>query len=375
MKYLISIVEFESHSLCSQATHPSWQGSASGQHLVDRVEKYREKETAELSREQELHIQAAVRQLETLALLEQERQLRQSEAGIRASDETYIPAMEAPADAGAGSIHHGYVPPSRIPPGVEGPNHLSQGARIPMSSNFNQEVADHQEPQSKTEAAPLPPLAISRDANSGLNLSRSSMLTTLTASQAMAPVSSFSPTGLSGTGLPRSSILGATTYTHNPAQPGPGMSGHPSTSTLPTGLSAGLSSELHRLLNLSTLDADLSVASSLLLGRSSARMSAIPSTGSSRLGPASALSSIGIEGTDDEDRRTERQYLWLERYHEHIAAQQQHHHYPQEQHSSTDHGHGDRSGGTRINPQETSRRVQQEIPPEGRPPSDPSSIV
>jgi len=46
---------------------------------------------------------------------------------------------------------------------------------------------------------------------------------------------------------------------------------------------------------MSTLDPDVSVAGSLLAGESSA---------------------------EDEERRAERQYLWLERYHAHVAAQQ-----------------------------------------------------
>jgi hypothetical protein len=59
---------------------------------------------AALNREQELHREAAARQLETLAELEDGR--RRSGIGgnaIGTINEEYIP-MQAPADAGAGSV-------------------------------------------------------------------------------------------------------------------------------------------------------------------------------------------------------------------------------------------------------------------------------
>ena len=61
-------------------------------------------------------------------------------------------------------------------------------------------------------------------------------------------------------------------------------------------LSAGLSTELRKILNMSTLDPDVTVAGSLTAGDQSTE--------------------------EDEEKRIERQYLWLERYHAHIANQQ-----------------------------------------------------
>jgi hypothetical protein len=52
---------------------------------------------------------------------------------------------------------------------------------------------------------------------------------------------------------------------------------------------------LRRILNMSTLDPDVSVTASLM---------------------------AGDRVFEDEDRRTERQYLWLERYHAHMQNQQ-----------------------------------------------------
>ena len=105
-----------------QASHPSWKCSPSGQSLVDRVEEYRQAELAALSRERELHIEAAARQLETLAKLERKQRQNTSKSlkssktyslsrrsggggsGSRLGtiDETYIPRIPH-ADAGAGS--------------------------------------------------------------------------------------------------------------------------------------------------------------------------------------------------------------------------------------------------------------------------------
>lgn len=53
-----------------KTSHPSWICSPSGQHLVDRVEEYRQAELAALGRERDLYIAAAARQLETLGQLE-----------------------------------------------------------------------------------------------------------------------------------------------------------------------------------------------------------------------------------------------------------------------------------------------------------------
>ena len=66
--------------------HPNWETCfpPSGQSLVNRVEEYRlSTEQAMLARERELHAQAAIRQLETLARIEEEEQ--SSEGGGKES--------------------------------------------------------------------------------------------------------------------------------------------------------------------------------------------------------------------------------------------------------------------------------------------------
>jgi autophagy-related protein 9 len=100
--------------------HPSWKCSESGQHLVDQVEEYKKVELAARSRERELHIDAAARQLETLARLEQQQRQQPPQDPFQAIpstiDERYIPRVP-PADAGAGSQAQG------IPPAGLSPNH------------------------------------------------------------------------------------------------------------------------------------------------------------------------------------------------------------------------------------------------------------
>ena len=97
-----------------KVSHPSWKVSESGQHLVDRVEQYQREETASFNREQQLHIAAAARQLETLARLEPQGATTQATTTVpNAHGLNTMPAMGvlnqsamqrqlASADAGAG---------------------------------------------------------------------------------------------------------------------------------------------------------------------------------------------------------------------------------------------------------------------------------
>jgi autophagy-related protein 9 len=98
--------------------HPSWKCSESGQQLVDQVEEYKKAELAARSRERELYIDAAARQLETLARLEQQQRREPSQDPLQAMpstiDERYIQRVP-PADAGAGSQAQGIPPPASSP--------------------------------------------------------------------------------------------------------------------------------------------------------------------------------------------------------------------------------------------------------------------
>ena len=57
-----------------KSAHPSWECPTSGQHLVDRVTSYQQtQQELALEKEQQIHIDAAARQLETLHALERKR--------------------------------------------------------------------------------------------------------------------------------------------------------------------------------------------------------------------------------------------------------------------------------------------------------------
>ena len=82
--------------------HPSWRSTKSGQHLLDRVENFKTEETFALMREQQLHVQAAARQIETLEMLEQS----EKKGPVHQIHEAYI---------GQSSMHQhatGYAPPT-----------------------------------------------------------------------------------------------------------------------------------------------------------------------------------------------------------------------------------------------------------------------
>lgn len=82
--------------------HPTWVYSESGQQFVDRTE-YNDQILMEARRrEQELHREAAVRQLDTLRQLE-EGQRNEREPAIGAMHESYLQRPASTADAGAGS--------------------------------------------------------------------------------------------------------------------------------------------------------------------------------------------------------------------------------------------------------------------------------
>jgi hypothetical protein len=219
-----------------KSAHPHWKCPESGQQLLDRVEQYQREQTAALTREQQLHVEAAARQLETLALLEVPQMYSPSIPGV---NESHIPRVQAPADAGAGTFPvHGTAQPLGPPPEAFSQDSAQSGTIGRISGDSRHQ---HDDPLAPFVAGPTP---ASLRSNFGV---------------IQAPfTSSLAPSNRS---------------------------------TMPSAL--GLSSELRRILNMSTLDADVSVAGSLL-------------------------------ACDDEDdgRRAERQYLWLQRYHAHLATQQ-----------------------------------------------------
>lgn len=266
-----------------KAVHPSWKCSASGQNLVDRVETYQHQQAVALAKERNYHIEAAARQLETLRLLE-ERQLDQVGTGSARSngiDESYIEKQAGISEADAGAHSGGESLPSRAAQGSCIGARTKPGA-VPTAHRFNSEVD-----ATAGIGASLPPLPRSGPSQN-------------------APSSLFARN--SSAGRPTSPANFSTT-----------------TSVLHYG-DAALSAELMRVLNRSTLNPNLSVAGSVL---GSALDHSLPS-----LSNLNATSS-SVDPDEDEalDRNAQRQYLWLERYHSHLATQH-------EESEATEHGDG-----------------------------------
>jgi len=90
-----------------KAAHPNWNSCfpPSGQYLVNRVEEYRlSTEQAIIARERELHVQAATRQLETLARIEEEHKSRNNNQHVRMPFPTSLRWNDEHYTAGAANI-------------------------------------------------------------------------------------------------------------------------------------------------------------------------------------------------------------------------------------------------------------------------------
>lgn len=195
--------------------------------MVDRLERYQREEASAISREQQAHVEAAARQLETLARLENGSTEPNNPTNLL--NDAYLRRVQTLIDAEVDTVP--------LPKGISNISG-SNGLAMPQSSPTPLTAPVHTNPLQE-------------------DVSCSSVVPTTSY-----PRPSSSSTVASGL-----------------------------RSTLPS--NAALSTELRRILNLSTLDSDISFAGSVIAG----------------------------DALDSEERRAERQYLWLERYHNHIAAQ------------------------------------------------------
>jgi len=253
-----------------KSVHPSWKCSASGQYLVDRVETYQHQQAVALARERDYHIEAAARQLETLRILEQ----RQKEEDISASsapdnniDESYIgrEAHISEADAGAHSGGESLFSRTRQDSLFEAGIHSDAVPPTRHPTSNTQAATSGSLPPRQRPGNPPPP-------DAALLLERNSIRR------------SPSP----------ADIAVATSILHYG--------------------DTALSAELLRVLNRSTLDPNQSVAGSVLgtaFDHSLLSISNLNSTYQAR-----------DQGEDEVlDRNAQRQYMWLERYHSHLATQ------------------------------------------------------
>jgi hypothetical protein len=192
-------------------------------------------------------------------------------AHIQGLDESYIPkTAQAPADAGAG-LRAG-SPRQFEPP-------------APPKSNFPQSNFSSADPlQEQLIPGPMLSFASSGESSHGAAPRSTSLVPRPEATLHLDAV---------GTVTDR---LGCSTVSCAP----------------PLGLSTGIS----RILSMSSLDATGGVTSSVL-----AMGGAAPS-GSNTSAP-SAVGALSLPLLSDQsDRRAERQYMWLERYHAHLASQE-----------------------------------------------------
>ena len=273
-----------------KASHPSWKCSSSGQDLVDRLQQYQEEESAAMVRERQLHIQAAGRQLELMAQLEQERLNRSRHGNLgnlvvdsRIMNDSYISSpnnnTHTAADAGAGA-------------GIPRAHHQAQSL-APVSEEHAASFT-----QTQGQQPPEALQAIGHNVGFGVpppdqNLSECPPFAARTSDHVHHhPPGTASRQNRHSTANSASlNNLAPPPSIFPPANPGQQMStsaaAGPGTGVQPLeGLA--LSSELRRILNMSTLDPDV--------------------------GSVMADSTLALE---DRDRAAERQYLWLERYHAH----------------------------------------------------------
>lgn len=242
-----------------KASHPSWTSTKSGQTLLDRVEQFKETETRTLALEQRQHLEAAVRQLETLARLQQRSYSEYPLMGVLR--ESYIGGPQTQtsgADSGGG------------------------GAASPVVTSI-----DHSPPAAVSERAEFTPPEMPQ------------LLPPGRTRQTTPPPFSLQDSVAGTVTIPRAAIRSQSTVNQ-------------SADSVLHYTDMDLSTELRRMLCRSTLDPELSGTASVFSGYNQAPVG--PSVGN--------LAPLAENDPDEQQRRAEQtQYLWLQRYHAHMAKQ------------------------------------------------------
>ena len=223
-----------------QAAHPNFKCPPSGQSLVVRFEEYRKAELAAISRERELHIDAAARQLETLARLEEKEHSPHPTTATKLFHEerlfdSHVPRVP-PADAGAGSQPQNLL------------RHQQQHQALPRT----QQHPTYQPPSSSSPSAFLStrPRSEITETTSTLPFAGEYNASAMVASNRLSNsiAATLPPT------IPELLAQPSADSTQTAFSVSPTTSSH-SRGTL----RAGLSTELRRLLTMSTLDASEAV--------------------------------------------------------------------------------------------------------------------
>jgi autophagy-related protein 9 len=242
-----------------KACHPNWTSTKSGQTLLDRVEHFKEVESRALAIEQQQHLEAAVRQLETLARMQQRNQTESPL--LVALRESYI-GGHSPQPSGADSGGGGAASPivasfdHNFPLAISERN-LASPIRIPPLV-----------PPPRNRQITPPPFSLHDSFGGVSTIPRQGMLSQIGANQSAQSVLHYTD--------------------------------------------MGLSTELRRMLSRSTLDPDMSATASILGAYEQSLPPAGPSHGQ--------LSSLLGNDLEEQQRRSEQaQYLWLQRYHARMA--------------------------------------------------------
>ena len=282
--------------------HPNWKCSLSGQHLLDKVEQYRcKEETAALTREQQLHMEAAARQLEIFSALEKERK-RQHRRQNQEHKEVLGASNATPPLRGGGTY-----------PTTNG----MEDTKVQQDTAGN--VAGVVSKPSRDGADVLPPCPTSAVPPNAVPSSSTS--------------ANVPPHSLVTSPIQKSHI--ATTVDESPSsQPPPSFAtahdsppdfAHRSSLAL-SAVSLPLTAASNRSIMLANTAAVGELSSEL---RNVLNMASSTEPHLSNLDPIAGSLAFGDNehhhsGSLDSSRVVERQYLWLERYHAHVAAQHGH---------------------------------------------------
>mmetsp|Transcript_5331 Transcript_5331/g.7673 ORF Transcript_5331/g.7673 Transcript_5331/m.7673 type:complete len:702 (-) Transcript_5331:639-2744(-) len=273
-----------------KAAHPSWKCHASGQNLIDMIERYKHIEAHALAKERQHHIDAAARQLENLLLAERtQRNMINPMDKMRLSqvDETYITKeIENEASNGSGdgtkstaSLLHRAETQSRNTMISSGIN-LTDNIDSASSSTYNYSDVQQGRDFESNFPSDRPPTSASslRQFNSVLHSPLATSSNARTSSQLMSPDAA-------------ASVLHYADL--------------------------GLSTELRRMLNRSTFDPGMTIGGGTMDQSLSSQF--LPS---SSQGPFSSSYHSSVLGDEaNPDRGSKAQYLCLERYHSYLAEQ------------------------------------------------------
>ena len=332
-----------------KSCHPGWKCPESGQALVEDLKQYQAQERTKKQLQQQLHMEAAARQLETLARLEHERQ--ESTPGETASSANQHTALLAAAlKASRTAIPERLHQPTEIGAAQQSLQPLP-GQIIPSSSNQPHSFSQSQQQNHQQEAYQKSNTA---DAGAGLRMSstptahypppihtikpsETSVISQISTNTTHNDGARFQQMERSSFKLPnRSSSAGCESddtapFAVNASDSRASLSVSPIMMQRQSNRSSSAGAQsIHSSTSMSRGRTEHLLASNPTTPPNAASTTAAASLALSadilRLLNMSTLETGSLLNEPDYDalagdRNNERQYMWLERYHEHIAEQ------------------------------------------------------